>query len=575
LRAVESGVAGDFDLLAGVIMAGRAPLIVSGFYVLTTGITAAQDLSVQVADGSLIHFMASESGSVFHAPSDREDEQLTSTNPRVLGSFTPSQVNYVGLDLVREVDDTTVDLVEFIDTQSLQETPVSVPLARTLDYRIVISTLDFDNNPGIAPICKVTCDAGGSITLVEDARAHFFRLGSGGTIPNIQNAFPWPYGRKENTTGDVFSGGDKGISSFKEWMDGVMTRLWEVGGGEYWYSPATYANERLARTGVAFVSTGENFEWDGSHLHWKGLVWIFANSTSTFNVVADQTTDESGLTDLADGECIYVDVDRTQDLSGGSSLNAAKGVLSDLGTPEVPGSRYVIAWRYGSDIFTRDQSYFVGSAFKNATIAAAGAVLLSSSSADSSSPTAVATVDADTFEAKAAGLSRGYRSPQLTPDPWDFIGGDGDIEIGGGADGADGTGGGNVVDFNVKIHTLRAQDETIIDGISAFASDAAVLSIRNINTGNSFATTLVKFAGRGFTGPSVDDHIRIYLDGAVGFESIPFASAPATPTPVAGANIRSKFFFRDNGVVTPNTKDQLCVMGHDGAVTVIWESNPY
>jgi hypothetical protein len=244
LRAIESAVAGDFDVLAGTMVAGQTPEIISGFNVISTGITVATNLKVHVAGGSVIHFLASISGSIFNVSVNRADEQLNSTNPRIIGSFTPSQVNYVGLDFVRLSDATTTDLVEFIDTESLQETPVDVPLARTVDYRIVITTLDFDNNPGIAPVAKVTVDGSGNITTIQDARNQQFRLGSGGTVPNIQNSFPWPAGRKENTvSGDPFVGGDKALASFKQWMDAVMTRLWEVGGGEYWYSPTEFGNE--------------------------------------------------------------------------------------------------------------------------------------------------------------------------------------------------------------------------------------------------------------------------------------------------------------------------------------------
>lgn len=420
LRGVESAVRGDFDLLAGVMIAGRAPLITSGFYVITAGITVATNLKLRVADSTLIHFLASESGSIFHVPADRADEQLNTTNPRIIGGFTPSQVNYVGLDFVREADDTTADRVQFIDTNSLQETPVTVPLSRTTDYRIVISTLDFDNNPGIAPICKVTVDSAGNITAISDAREQAFRLGSGGTVPDITHSFPWPSGRSENTSGDVFVGGDKAISSFKGWMDSVMSRLWEVGGGEYWYSPTNNSNEHLSRTGAAFVSNGEYFEWDGTNLHWQGLVWVFANSTAVYNTIANQTSDSAGLTDLADGECIYVDVDRTSN----AALNAAKGTLTELGSPEMPGSRFVLAWRYGANIFTRDQSYYVGASLKLATFTTSGTSMLSADVLGVGGDPRVVAVDS-LDKGYASGLTRGAPGAGVTD-------GAGTLTIGGG-----------------------------------------------------------------------------------------------------------------------------------------------
>lgn len=557
------------------MIAGKAPLIISGFYLITTGITIAANLKLRVANSTIIHFLASESGSIFGVPSDRADEQLNTVNPRVLGSFTPSQVNYVGLDFIRQADDSTTDLVEFIDTNSLQETPVSIPLARTVDYRIVISTLDFDNNPGIAPIAKVTVDGTGNITAVEDARSMAFRLGSGGTVPNIGNSFGWPSGRKENTAGDTFVGGDKAITSFKGWMDSIMTRLWEVGGGEYWYSPTTYGNERLSRSGAAFVSSGEYFEWDGTNLHWKGLTWIFANSTGVFNDVANQTTSSAGLTDLADGECIYVDVDRTANRTGGSALNAVKAPLATLGTPVTPGSRYVLAWRHGANVFTRDQSYFIGSAFQIATVSAAGMVKLSATDSAPITPAHVATVDSQTFTARAAGLTRGYLFGPATPSVSDFMGGSGDITIGGGGDGADGHGGGNPVDFNVIIQTHRTQDEVIVQGGSDWnGSGVAALSVTNTNTALAYSNLIARFRGREFLG-GLSDHVHIFLDGSIGFDNILNGTGPATPNPIVGAQIRSKIFFRDNGVVSPNKRDQLCVMWFDGSIAVISQGPTY
>jgi hypothetical protein len=403
LRSIESAVAGDFDLLAGTIMAGKTALIVNGFRLITSGITQATSLQLRVSDGIFIHFLASESGSMFHVPSDRDVETLNSTNPRIVGSWTPSQVNYIGLDVVRSADASTVDRVQFMDTNSLLETPKSVPLARTVDYRIVISTTTFDATPGIAPVARVEIDATGGIVDIRDARQIFWRLGSGGTSPNAMSSFPWPTGRAE-TGDDDFSGGDKSITSFKEWMDAVMTRLWEMGGGERWYSPTQDHNVLMARTGSLFTSSSEHFEWDGSNLHWKGLSLVFSNSTATTNTITDITVDTPGLTDLANGECIYVDLMRDTDAA---TLNAIKGGLSILGSPDVPGSRWVIAWRSGTNVYVRDQTYAVGaSPFRVATSVDLGTVKLSATGLNNSAAPVSAAVTNDGI-AIAAAITRG------------------------------------------------------------------------------------------------------------------------------------------------------------------------
>jgi hypothetical protein len=551
LRSIESAVAGDIDLLAGVMIAGKAPLITEGFYVLSTGITIATGLKIRVADSSLIHFLASESGSIFHVPSDRPDEQLNSVNPRIIGSFTSGMVNYVGLDFVREADDTTVDLVEFIDSDSELETPVQVPLGRTLDYRIVITTLDFDNNPGICPIAKVTLDDANNVTVLEDARRFAFRLGSGGTIPNIKNSYAWPAGRAENTSGDVFVGADKAIGNFKDWMDAIMSRMWEVGGGEYWYSPTNPINERLARTGSPFVSNGEYFEWDGANIHWKGLVWIFANSTGVVNPVQDQASDSAGLTDLADGECIYVDVDRTQD----TTIIAAKAALATLGSPEIPGSRYVIAWRHSNDIYTRDQSYAVNSAFKNATTAAGGMVKLSATNGTTSYPAQVATVDDINYFAFAGGLSRSG----------DFFGGAGDLQIGGWGP----------EDNNVLIRTTETQYQTVIDGDNNWSINAtSALCVRQMHpfTSSTFYRILTL---QGFDGNDALNKDSFSFEAAGTMQWRMIEGTPGPPAHTLTSPLQFKTYFRTNGFTTPNIRDQQCIMDRDGNITVMWEGPAY
>jgi hypothetical protein len=379
LRSVESGVARDFDILAGRIMADDRALIVSGFELVNNGVAQASQLVLRTAGGLLLHPRASESGTVFDVPADRADEVLSATNVRVDGAFVPGQVNFVGIDLVRSADSGTADLVQFLNADTLLEGPQTVPLARTLDYRIVISTADFSSTPGLAPVAKVTTDSSNGVALIEDARDFMFRLGTGGGTPDPTNSYPWPAGRTDST--EFGAGADKGLR-MKSWADAVMTRLWEVGGGERWFSPTADRNVKIVAYGPVFLASGEHYEWDGTNVHWKGLRFVFDNSTGYQNEVADQLTDLAGLTDLADGDCIYVDVDRTQDrtILGADPLVAQKAALTTLGYPTVPGSRYVILWRSGSDVFSRDQQLAVGlNAPVPATTSILGLVLLSAS----------------------------------------------------------------------------------------------------------------------------------------------------------------------------------------------------
>jgi hypothetical protein len=372
VRAIESAVAGDFDVLAGQMLSGEQAVILNGFRLSTsTAGGAATDLKLQVAGGMMMHFNASESGTVFSVPADKADEELTSTNVKVIGSFTANQTNYIGIDFRRAADSTTADLVQFIDPTTGKETSATVPLARTLDYRIYISTTNFDQTFNICPVAKVVTDPSNNVSSITDARQMMFRLATGGTSPSASYVYPWAQGRNETTAVDGWSGGDKAIGSMKEWQDAVMTRLWELGGGEYWYANAADRNVTMIGNGSTF-SNGEYFVWTlGTNtLQWQNLRFLFDNSTANYNSVVN------GTAVLADGDCVYVDLNRSTTNPAVDTVTPVKGTLATLGTSTIPGNRYVMAWRNGNNVYTRGWRYAVGTTFTPATTTSTGVVKL-------------------------------------------------------------------------------------------------------------------------------------------------------------------------------------------------------
>jgi hypothetical protein len=139
------------------MMSGRQPLVVRGFTISTTNAAGnpAEDLQLSVASGLLVHFGASESGTIFMVEDDAEAEGLDATNPKVRGGFIANSVNYIGLDLIRSEDDSTSDLKQFLDADTKLEIPKTVPVARTLNYQIVITTQPFSISSNVCPIAKV------------------------------------------------------------------------------------------------------------------------------------------------------------------------------------------------------------------------------------------------------------------------------------------------------------------------------------------------------------------------------------------------------------------------------------
>lgn len=380
LRSVESGVTADFDILAGKMMAGRQPLVIRGFTISTTNAAGnpAEQLQLSVASGLLMHFGASESGTIFMVEDGAATEELSATNSKVRGGFIANSVNYVGLDLVRAEDIGTSDLKQFLDADTKQEIPKTVPVARTLNYEIVISTQPFSITSNVCPIAKVETNTNNNVVAITDSRNMLFRLGSGGDTPDSLNVFTWADStRRENnqyfepptSAADPFAGGDKEIVSLKEWMDSIMTRLWEVGSGEYWYRPTTRDGIKLVCGQPVISATQDNFEWVANTLTWKSLHLVFENSTVYFNTIADGS---AVLT--SDGQCLYVDLQRA---SSSSSLVPVVGTLTSLGSPALPGSRFILAWRMGGQIHVRDRGFEVGRAYVVATTTVLGVVKLS------------------------------------------------------------------------------------------------------------------------------------------------------------------------------------------------------
>jgi hypothetical protein len=362
-----------------------------------------------VAGSVVMHATSAEAGTIYSVPADQAAETLSNTNPLITGGFTAGQTNYVSIDLRRAADDTTADLVSFLDADSQLETQKTVPLARTLSYRIYVSTTEFEALPYLLPVAIVVTTGDNNVDTITDARKLMFRLGSGGSGADDRHSFPW-LDRSDPSLVSTFTGVDKSIVDLKSWVDAIMTRLWEQGGGENWYSATADRNVTLVWTGATF-SNGENFEWDGTHLHWQGLKFLFDNSTGYYNEVENVTGDTVGLTDLDDGDCIYVDLDRSQNLDAGvDGLNAAKASMITLGAGSVPGARQIVAWRSGASIYTRNWRYAVGTTFTPATTSSLGMVALNQTPASAGTPKVVSVMTNNVclIDAVSSAVAAGY-----------------------------------------------------------------------------------------------------------------------------------------------------------------------
>lgn len=264
IKLIESASNYDLDLLAGISLAGKMPVVFKGLIINTanTILTNPSTLTLKVADSVLWHYLASESGTVFQISQTEPDQLLSTTNPNVSGSFVTG-ANYVGLELYKTPDTTTSDIVAFYDKDTNEEFTQTIPLARTIKYKIVISTQPFSVATNVLPIAKIQVSSN-IIVSITDARNMMFRLGSGGDNPSGLYSYNWgsrtenPVTFDNNTQGSPFIGADKNISSLKDWVNSVMSSVWEIRGGKRWYSPQ-HRDHVKAAYGQPILNNGDNF----------------------------------------------------------------------------------------------------------------------------------------------------------------------------------------------------------------------------------------------------------------------------------------------------------------------------
>lgn len=244
MRMVESASSNDWDQFVQATITGTSQgYIMRGFNILMANAigNAASNLQMQVDPGAVLHILASQSGTVLMVPPGTPTQLLNSTiNANVIGGFSPNSINFVTIDYIRFLDDTTDAQVYIWNPTSNNSTTINAPRANILTYVINVSTNTPTSNQ--LPVAAVLTDAGNNVLSVSDERWLLYRLGTGGTNPNPFYVYPWPEGRSENPftstsdSTDPFSGGDKALGDLKDWMNAVMSSLLEIKGTTYWYS---------------------------------------------------------------------------------------------------------------------------------------------------------------------------------------------------------------------------------------------------------------------------------------------------------------------------------------------------
>lgn len=324
IRDIESAVSADFDSVLRDMIAGTSTgYILSGFTVnigVSTFSQSADNLTLNSLNGKILNTTAIESGTLLKVTGSTA-EALNTSNARISGSFIAGSTNYVSINYIRKAD-TSTDTVYFYDKNADIEFSKLLPVATLLDYQIVINTTGFDVN---VPVAIIQTNSGNVPTQITDSRYMLFRLGTGGLTPNQFYSYPWLSGRTEPGTAttssgtDPFTGADKNITTFKEWMDAMMTSIKEIKGSSYWFSTGSSGSGGLS---LQTVNDDANLSV------WTGLGTLTHNLSTTGQIISsaninirNMVTDsnfvvESFTKSLADGEVLFLNLTRYSDITG-------------------------------------------------------------------------------------------------------------------------------------------------------------------------------------------------------------------------------------------------------------------
>jgi hypothetical protein len=212
-----------------------------------------------------------------------------------------------------------------------------------IQVQVNVSTGSFPDNT--VPIAIVVMNTT-AITSIEDARPMMFRLGTGGISPNPANRFAWPaipsaeYEQLETpiiitSSGqpNPFEGGDKNLTSLKQWMDAVMSQLANLSGSQYWYEDnATFSLISL------FNDLNTTFYSKGKYEHSSSVP---GELTLTENLVVKSLTSpqdiiiQPGTIQIPDEYVAYISLNSVQPINvfnegvlftnGSSYLNTPNG----------------------------------------------------------------------------------------------------------------------------------------------------------------------------------------------------------------------------------------------------------
>jgi hypothetical protein len=339
VKALDSSVMYDFASLLKCFQ-DNTPYILRGFKIPFTSMKSSLEL---VVSDSIAWMPDQSAGAYLKVDAGAANESLLSGNTKVIGSLADGAINYISLRFIRAADASTADVVNQWDQDSLSEFTVTAPRGLVLNYEIIINQTDFGTN---APIAKIAINSSGLVTSIQNCKQGMFRLGTGGANPDINYSSSLIDQASNNLTStsisdpDPFAGGDWDITTFKSWMDVVMSLFKKMSGSSNWLTQTPVSNLNLLNVfndSSANVITGQGKFQQGAagQLSWTSDVYIRSIIGPRYYVIPANTAT------LADRQVGYIQLVRNNDFDPTNTYTFSPSTQTITGVLTIPSGSII------------------------------------------------------------------------------------------------------------------------------------------------------------------------------------------------------------------------------------------
>lgn len=262
-RAMEAFSQNDWRFFLSGVMTKKS-YILSGMEITNyANIFVVPGIRLRQNNVAVLHPEATTQAAGFYVSAGSEaDAQL---------QLSPNATNFVELDFSSSTGtpDTRAFWDEGADGGKGGEYTDDVDTVINLELAITSNVSDF--TAGKIPLYRIVTNSSGVAIEVTDCRPLFFRLGTGGSSPNPDAEFAWPTNAPDSlhaqfetpikalsatTSNAPYSGGDKNLKSFKDFMDAVMTGLMKMKSVPYWYMNAPTPAENYQNSSLSLLVGG-------------------------------------------------------------------------------------------------------------------------------------------------------------------------------------------------------------------------------------------------------------------------------------------------------------------------------